>query len=421
MKPLILKQNSFGLRVFCPKCDKKINFNKVYLCKHPIQQKYKQIVYCPIIGGSRVQTLDTRDFNEALKIAIDFKKEVKDGVRQEASKQSAILDENISLLDAVNYYLQFKEGKNVPHHLKKEISEKHFEDIELNLRYFVKVLRDNKLEPKLMRFSNIDENHVGYWAKFLDDSFEKGSWNKRNSIVSSFVSYIIRKFKLSMYNPFDDLRRVSVAGKTESISEDEFYAVIDAVNSKERSELMTGKQKKIFRYRDYLIHAFKLALYTGLRREEYLTLSWNDIQYSELSGCYIIVTDNLKVERITKKKFKPKVVPVHAKLKELLIELGFESIQECDKVNYIVKPERTAIVETMKICCTDAFRHYYKQAFPDREHKPLGCLRNTYLSLQNREVGDGMMELSSYGSMHTLNKHYIDKKLVAKALNINMF
>jgi integrase len=245
------------------------------------------------------------------------------------------------------------------------------------------------------------------------------SWNLRHGIVKSVVDYIIRKFDIRIYNPFRDIARVNTEGKTDSITEHEFYAVLKEVKTGAKTEFIGGKEKIKHRYRDYLEDAFKMALYTGLRREEYLALSWSNIVPSKNEGEYMIVTKNLKVERITNKTYKPKVVPIHSKLEELLIKLGWEKNSSSDE--YIIKPKRTAKIETMMKCCTHAFKHYYLQAFPDEEHKPLGCLRNTYLSMQNLEVGDDMIELSSYGSMKTPIKHHIDNKLVVKGAGMEMF
>jgi integrase len=419
MKPLKLNKNEYGLRVFCPKCNVHYNHDKLYQCKHYSHQKYKQLVYPKT--GTRTKTYDSRDYDTVLIAAINFKKDAFSSNERHTTINET--EDTLTVIDAINYYLEYKNGENVPYHLlKKQASKKHVEDIELNLRYFVKAIRDySDEEPSELLFKDLDEYHVGYWINFIDDRFVEGSWNKRNSILKSFMTWIIKKFKISMYDPFEDVGRVQTDGMTETINQEEFYNVLDAIEKKDKYQKMNGKQKKIYRYRDYLKDAFRLVLYTGLRREEYLTLSWDDIEYSELSKCYLIVTDNKKVERITKKKFKPKIVPVHPKLEELLNELGWKSIPDDKKSDFIIKPKRTANVETMMRCCTNGFRHYYKQAYPDKAHKPLGCLKNTFMSLQNREVGDDMTKLSSYGSMDTLRKHYIDKKLVVKAMDIKMF
>ena len=78
MVGLKLKKNEYGLRVACSKCDRTFNENSVKTCKHNENQKYKSMVY---IGDSTKSTsYETRDYDEALKFSIEFKRDVKKGV-----------------------------------------------------------------------------------------------------------------------------------------------------------------------------------------------------------------------------------------------------------------------------------------------------------------------------------------------------
>jgi len=185
-------------------------------------------------------------------------------------------------------------------------------------------------------------------------------------------------------------------------------------------EQLGGKRQEVKNnYRPYLIDGFKLALYTGLRREELVSLSWNDLKYSEEIGCLVFVIDNLKVERITGKKYKSKYVPVGPDLKELLIELGYNDFKTSDL--FILEPNRKVKHTTMMAALSRGFTHYYKQAFTDVEPKQFKILRKTYLSYLNKSVGDDMIELSSHRSMKTLKNHYLDAEVVTKGLQMRMF
>ena len=48
-------------------------------------------------------------------------------------------------------------------------------------------------------------------------------------------------------------------------------------------------------------------------------------------------------------------------------------------------------------------------------------LRKTYMTFLNKAAGDDMIELSSHSDMKTLNKHYIDPKIVTKGAGIKFF
>ena len=185
-------------------------------------------------------------------------------------------------------------------------------------------------------------------------------------------------------------------------------------------EQLQGKRReRKNHYRPYLINGFKLALYTGLRLEELISLSWKNVGYSEKLDCLIITTDNLKVQRITGRKYKKKEVPVGPDLMELLSELGYENIMESDA--YILHPNRAASFDTMMSNLSKGFSHFYKQAFPEKELITFKILRKTYLSYLNKAVGEKTIELSSPGSMKTLTTHYIDAEVVAKGLTMKIF
>lgn len=417
MKSLKLMKNEYGLRVFCSKCNRNLNYDKLYQCKHGEKsQKYKQYVYKH--GSTHVETYNLNDYDNALIAAINFKKAVQQSNygKVDSSKPTS---ENLTLKDAANFFCEYKNGDNVPFHLRKELGASYLSSIRVNIKYFIEVIeKEFKINSDYFLFEDVNEYHVGAWAEYISKNFEKGSWNTRNTILKMLFTYTIKKFRITMYNPFEDVKRVQSEGKTETITKREFTAVLNAMESASKYEKMGGKQKQIYRFRDYLNDVFLIALHTGLRREEYLTLSWHDLQYH--NNQWLIVVDNKKVERITGKKFKPKVVVIHEELEKILLNLGWKS-DKIKSYDFIIKPNRTAKVETMEKCCTAAFSHYYKCAFPNEKHKTLGALRNTYLSCLNRETGDDMIELSSHGSMKTLNKHYIDPKLIARAANMKIF
>jgi intergrase/recombinase len=67
-----------------------------------------------------------------------------------------------------------------------------------------------------------------------------------------------------------------------------------------------------------------------------------------------------------------------------------------------------------------AFSHYFKQAFPDVP-KTLKMLRKTYLIHLTKAVGDDVIKFSSHSKGRVLDRHYLDKKITAKGLEMKMF
>lgn len=415
---LKIPNNDYGLRVYCTKCKRQYYYHNIDNCKHPEFQHYKSLVS----NGSQTKTKShqTKNYDEALRAAIQFKNDVKNGVINNQTKNNSIDPNNLSIIDATNLFLEFKAGINVPSHLKKEISKNHFSDIIRNIQQLVDVLRANKINVETTNIDSLDDHHVGYWHEYVTNNYSEGSYGTKLKIIKSFVNHLIDDVQVKMRNPFKKVKFNKIVFDTSSITKKEFLAVLDAVINKSPYEQLKGiRKERKNHFRNYLINGFKLALFTGLRREELATLSWKNLYYSEKTECLIFVVDNLKVERITGQKFNKKYIPVGPDLKELLIELGYDDLKDSDLA--ILEPNRTVSNKTIMACLSKGFSHFYKQAFPNLEPKKFKILRKTYLSYLNKAAGDDSIQLSSHGSMKTLNTHYVDAEVVAKGLTMKLF
>ena len=83
-KPLTLKTNFKGLKIHCNKCNKdfnglyRLNSQKPSICLHSESQAYKVFVYVPNSRKKRSKTfVGVTDESEAIKLAIEFKNELK--------------------------------------------------------------------------------------------------------------------------------------------------------------------------------------------------------------------------------------------------------------------------------------------------------------------------------------------------------
>ncbi len=416
MKLKILK-NRYGLRVYCTKCQKQFNYSST-ICNHNEYQHYKSIVTDGL--KRRVKFHQTNDFDEALQLAIQFKKDVKNGVFIEQEESNKIDIDNISIIDAANMFLDFKNGINVPEHLKKKLTKGHLDNLKTTIQQLIDVLKNNKVKVESLSIKDLNDFHVGYWYTYVKEKYSEKTMPSKLKLVSCFINYMINDVGILMKNPFKKVKVDIIQYDTQAITKEEFEAIIEAIDTKSPHQQLGGERKEIKNhYRPYLKNGLRLALYTGLRREELVTLSWNDIGYSEKNRCLMLIVDNLKVERITRKKYKKKFIPVGPDLESLIYELGFEDLNGSDLP--ILEPNRKVKYTTMMSALSKGFSHYYKQAFPELEPKKFKTLRKTYLSYLNKSVGDEMIELSSHGGMKVLNKHYLDAEIVAKGLSMKIF
>ncbi len=95
-------------------------------------------------------------------------------------------------------------------------------------------------------------------------------------------------------------------------------------------------------YRTYLKDAFRLALYSGRRREEIITLKFSDI-ITDKEGNSVIKSEDIKVNRIQKRNTpsekKYNYIPVTHELNNLLMEMNWQEKQGSN--DYILAPEVT--------------------------------------------------------------------------------
>lgn len=414
---LLIKKNNYGLRVTCHKCQRDYYHHNVTKCKHHNIQRYKSIVY---FGSStKVMLHKTKKHDEALIAAINFKKEVKSGALITNLVDSDDESPEVwSIYFAANKFLNFKNGVNVPIQLKEDLSKKRLKAITRYVRQFVEVMNSNGIDPKTILFSSLNENHISIWVSFIRENYSKGSWNTPLGVMKMWTNFMIERKKVKMFNYFKDVKSVMVENNVEIIRQEEFEKVCEAVGVVNPYRYLNGnttKRKNV--YKPYLVEAYRLALMTGLRREEYLTLTWDDI-YEDKEG-FMIITDNLKVERLTKSKHPKKHVPVHEQLKSLLLSLDWESNKGSNK--FIIAPSRTTSVETMMDYCSRSFSHYYNEVFPNRPIKRLNVLRETYITYLTRSTDKDVVYFTSHSGMKVLENHYLDKRVLAKGRGMKIF
>lgn len=321
------------------------------------------------------------------------------------------------MIDLQASYLDFLENVGVPEHKKRERSNKHLGDVERSIKFFNESLTKNNIDFKLILISQIQDTHVGYFHSYLlnDLGHANRTYNNNMGKMKSFIDWCIKTYKIKNYsNPFEDVNKRSENVDNETITKKEFKRLLEDI-SPENGYVMEGKSKKN-RYRTYLKDAFELALHTGGRREEVVELRWNMIREVDNEPSYIVVP-NLKVERQKGEGFNdnvaPKIIPITTSLYKLLLRLGYNENKGSHL--YLFAPDRKAKSLSMMEAISKAFSHYYGLQNTGRKLQ-FKHLRKTYLTYLVAALGGEAKNLSSHTTDEVLQRHYIDKTIVNKAV-----
>ena len=384
-------------------------------CKEFAIHKYKSRLHIPGTSGKRaVKTHDSNSYDDAVSEAIEFEKQLK-GAREIAINPE-ISPKRHYLIDAQVLYLDFLENIGVPEHKKKSRSKKYVDEIEKSISDFNISLKNNNINQKIILIDKITDQHVGYFHSFLlnERYHANRTYNKKMTYLKTFFDWAIVRFSLKMSNPFLGFQRRPESTDNKTISKSEFKKLLEII-SPTNGYVMVGKSKKN-RYRDYLKDAFELGLHTGGRREEIVELKWNMVKEVNNEPSYIIIS-NFKVERQKGEGFAdnvaPKVIPVTQSLFKLLLRLGYNEFKGSHE--YILAPDRKSKPKSMMEAISKGFSHYYDLLGTERELQ-FKNLRKTYLTYLVSALGGDAKKISSHSTDEVLEKHYIDKTIVDKAV-----
>jgi len=422
-----------GLTVYCNKC--KTNVDKICKgtgkvitqCKFGDKHTFKVYVHLPGSKNERrTKTLVTRDVDKAVTEALKFIKSVKGGDENsfvvKPTKTEKPDHENTPqlLIHSLSRYVGWLQNENVPSHLKRERSADYIEDIKRALKTLVVALKENGYDVNTLSVSDLDDALVGIVFDYLLDKkkFSGRSFNKYMGAYTSFVSWYNKEYDASIKNVFEVVPRKKIQHHPETISKDEFEKLLESITPEKGIHLYDSATKKHRNYyRPYLKDAFRLALYTGRRREEVITLKFNDI-ITDSEGNSVIKSEDYKTNRIqnrTEDSKKFNYIPVTKELHELLLDLGWNNHKGSDA--YILAPDveikRNKVLSDV---LSRGFTHFYSQLETGRE-LTFKCLRKTFITNISIYMGGNAKAITGHSDDAVIENHYLNKESVAKAAN----
>lgn len=430
MKPLIYpkKDRIKGVYAYCQKCKTSIGSGKCQKTKRRISSceftqfhTYRASVIVPNTGGTKrkKKILNTCNLAEAIRLKFQFEKDLKELHFQTAQVHITPKESKSDyLINCMDMYIRYLKNEGVEIHKQKERGVHHIKAVERFFRYFCLCLKSKQIDHVIFRVEELNDTVVGFFHSYVLDElkYENKTYNKVMACFRQFLGWLIEEKSYNLDNPFlGVVKRKEKIDKT-VINQNELYAVLDAVKLENSLKVFSNGVRKYY-YRDWVKTAFRIALETGLRREEFMTLKFSDIQTDEYDKPIFIRVENFKVNRILGLKDEEekeiKVIPVTTAMLEILEELNFKEAKNSG--NYLIGNNEKANRKTLVNFISRAFTHFWKQTGIEKDVS-LKHLRKTYLTSLVGHFGDKANIISNHAGIEVLKKHYVNDEALMKGI-----
>jgi integrase len=428
MKKIPAKHSRSGIQIKCLKCtwnikdSCKLTNKGISTCQYKDKHRYQFVVHVPNTQSAKVRKLTNADnFDDALIELISFKADLKQKGYQKVETQMKKL--NTSIAGLMAEYLNYISGNGSHAHLIKKLSDNHISEYKKVFLRFCDAIKKAGYKPEVLDAKEINDDIVEIFHFYVMDlNVGTTTYSKHFVLMKAFINWIIDKKDYKINNAFMHISLQFAKRKKNPINKEEFDRLIE-VTTNLNGTYIDSSGKKRNRFYPWLTTAFKIALETGLRREEILELRWNHIREINHQGqiCLIIDVNNLKNNRRmfgqdAGKYVKP--VPVTKGLLVWLMELGYK-----DKKNnsgFIIEREEGRDVKNMLDNISRGFAHFIKFV-TDREIE-FKDLRKTYITQLSMKLGKDTKIFTGHGDDQVLRDSYIAEEFIAANLtNFSVF
>ena len=461
MKRVPKNHKGCGIRIQCLKCRSEVTEichqkgTTIVSCPNKDKHKYKLVVNIPNTKCKKATKLiETDSFDEALIEQAQFRQQIKSTailpVKTEttldvapAIQQGLSLVPNMqityfkpesevciipvsiqsnevkySLVDYVGEYLDFIHGINVPTHLKREFTHDHKKEIERTLWRFCDALTAKKYKIKTMCLTQIGQNEIGIFCDFILNDIGAKTYNKACALMKSFYNWCIDIKDCDLKNPFEKMTlRIAAKKDKVAITQEEFRDLLEVLKP-ENGIAVLANGKKVNMYHTWLHIAFRLALETGSRAEEVVTLKFNNI-FEIMKGVLAFKIINLKVWRIetggdqSQIEKYVKYIPITASLLKLLEDCEYKKHIGTDK--FIIPYPVNLKTSNVQDIISRSFSHFIKQVTKRKiEYKDL---RKTYITHITMALGDKAEMFTGHSDKGVIQRNYLADSFIAGGLH----
>ncbi len=434
-KPLYIppKKRITGLKTWCSVCRTDVSEScpksgtSLQKCKNGSAHSYRFSGYKKGSKERVVKKLNAQNLEEARQEVLQIMAEIKNEpeIRVLVSKNhKPEAKPQLNLIEAMTFYIAHLSGKRGTSHTLKKVTASHIKDNQRNMVLFAQVLKKNKINPERIKIQDIDQKIVGIFHDYLlkDRHYSNRTYNHYMGNMRSLFNYLNKHEGLDIKNPFNSVQKRKAITNIKTISAEEFKRLLDAILPEQGEQVLNTGEKKNH-YHPFLKHAFILGLLTGLRREELVSLRFSDIEEDEKGQAKVIVSNNLKRNRIMNStetgdvRYTP--VPVTPQLRKMLLEMGYHENRNSDK--YILAPDSPLERKSLMDIISKSFTHFGKIAGLPRDIS-FKHLRKTFATKMQIVLGNNAHLVTGHASQKILTDHYVNKSVIAQvASNKDIF
>jgi integrase len=405
------KKVTKGIHVKCLQCKRQVSAKcgltgrKASSCPHPDKHRYNVVVVVPNSGGVRKsKILAARTYPVAIIEAQEFRKELSSNGWQPVKKRK----EAVYLFEFMAEYLNELEGNT--HEFKvRHRSSDHISDVTRVFKEFREAVRSGGFVFEIIKPQDVSDSHL---ALFHDAMKEKGIsqayFNRKIVLLRGLYNWLHRSRGIVISNPFNRIQTKKTLKKDIRLITREQFSKVIAVTTEENGYDTHMSNM----YRSWLVTSFYLGLFTGVRREELLTLRFSNIV--QINGVSMFQISNLKVNRIMSgsDEGRSKYIPITSEIQQFLNNhCDFEENKNSDKL--IIPRDETGSLYHAKNLMSRAFSHFSRVAGYDLK---FGVLRKTYLSKLFQIAGPNAKLFSGSSSEEVLRNHYLSESYAISKL-----
>jgi integrase len=320
-------------------------------------------------------------------------------------------------------YLAFLNNVDVEAHMVKQRTDKHLWEVENYFAKFCKALKWQGISHTIFRTDQLNNRVVSHFHSYILDELkhQNKTYNKMMALMRQFVDWLIHQNGYEISNPFKLVQKRRENSDKTIVTQQEFEHFLNTITPENKYQILPSGERKN-RYKDWLSRAYRLALETGLRREEFMCLQFSDIVLDENANPLLIKVENYKVNRIkggNDVSQEVKHVPITQGLLKLLEELGIDQYRGTDR--FLIGHDERASRKTLIEFVSKAFSFYWKRTGIEKNVQ-LKHLRKTYLTALVEHFGDKAPMISSHSGIQVLKDHYVnDQRLVAASTDFSIF